>query len=90
VRAQQGRRVVLAVHAPDEVLHVTPGARVQAGRRLIEQQQRRRGEQRARQRDLLLHAAREASIGAPARSTGKPTESRICGTSRRVCRGPRP
>jgi hypothetical protein len=27
-----------------------------------------------------------SSIGAPGRSTEKPTESRICGTSRRVCR----
>jgi hypothetical protein len=46
-------------HLADEVLHLELGPRVEARRRLVEQEQRRRGQQRARQRHLLLHPARQ-------------------------------
>src|SRR4029453_16321736 len=59
VRAEQDGRVMLGAHLADELLHLLLGARVEAGRRLVQQQQDRRGQQRARERDLLLHAAGE-------------------------------
>ena len=48
-----------APHLADELLHLELRARVEARRRLVEQEQHRRGQQRPRERDLLLHAARE-------------------------------
>jgi hypothetical protein len=59
VGAQQDRRVVRGAHLGDQLLDLALGAGVKAGRRLVEQQQRRRGEQRAGERDLLLHAPAE-------------------------------
>ena len=57
VGAEQDRRVVRRPDLADELLHLELRARVEARRRLVEQEQDRRGEQRARERDLLLHAA---------------------------------
>ena len=59
VRAEQNGRVVRRPDLADELLHLELRARVEPGRRLVEQEQHRRGEQRARERDLLLRPARE-------------------------------
>src|SRR4029450_5900633 len=59
VRTEQDRRVVFGAHLADELLHLLLRARVEPGGRLVQQQQDRRGQQRAGQRDLLLHAAGE-------------------------------
>jgi hypothetical protein len=59
VGAQQDRRVVNGAQGGDEALNLALGARVKARRRLVEQQQGRRGEQCAGERDLLLHPAAE-------------------------------
>ena len=45
--------------SPDELLHLELRARVEPRRRLVEQQQDGRGQQRPREGDLLLHAARQ-------------------------------
>ena len=67
-------------HLADEVLHLELRARVEARRRLVEQQQDRRGQQRPRERDLLLGPAREVLHRVRrAATTGKPTRSRISG-----------
>ena len=52
----------IAPHLADEVLNLELGAWVEPGRRLVEQEQHRRGQQRPRERDLLLHAR---ARGAP-------------------------
>ena len=57
VRAQQHGGVVLGSHLPDELLHLLLRARVEARRRLVEQEQDRGRQQRAGERHLLLHAA---------------------------------
>ena len=49
----------VGAHLADELLHLELRARVEARRRLVEQEQDRRGQQRAGERDLLLHAAGE-------------------------------
>ena len=56
-------------HLADELLHLELRARVEPRRRLVEQEQHRRGEERPRERDLLLHAAREVlhRLAAPVR-----------------------
>src|SRR3954466_5513368 len=59
MRAEQDRRVVPLADLADEVLHLLLRARVEARRRLVEEQQHGRGEERPRERDLLLHPARE-------------------------------
>src|SRR5581483_2783726 len=59
VRAQQDRRVVPLADLADERLHLLLRPWVEARRRLVQQEQNRRGEQRACERDLLLHAARQ-------------------------------
>src|SRR6266480_5637070 len=59
VRAEQDRRVVGRPHVANEVLHLELRARIEPGRRLVEQEQDRGGEQSARERDLLLHSSRQ-------------------------------
>ena len=59
VGAEQDRRVVLLADRADELLHLELRARVEAGRRLVEQEQDGRREERAGERDLLLHPARQ-------------------------------
>src|SRR5439155_4299950 len=49
VRAEQDRRVVERAHLADEVLHLELRARVEARRRLVEQEQHRRGEEGTRE-----------------------------------------
>ncbi len=59
------------------------------GRRLVEQEQDRRGEQRARERDLLLHPARQvlhrlaAPVGAGSRPSRGSRDRRCASTTRR-------
>src|SRR3712207_4241221 len=55
VGAQQDRRVVLLLYTLDKDLHVLLAARVEAGRRLVEEHQDGAREERPRQGDLLLH-----------------------------------
>ena len=59
VRREQDRRVVLVTQIADECLHLSLAPDVEAGRGLVEEQQHRRRQKRASDRDLLLHAARE-------------------------------
>src|SRR3989442_15952740 len=59
MRRQQDRVVVLITEIADEGLHLPLAADVEARRRLVEQEQHRRGEECARDRHLLLHPARE-------------------------------
>jgi hypothetical protein len=59
VGAEQNRRVVRLAHLLDELLHLELRARVEPGRRLVEQQEDGRRQQRPRERDLLLHPAGE-------------------------------
>ena len=59
VRRQQDRRVVLVAQIPNEGLDLALAADIQTGRRLVEQQKHRRGQERSRDRDLLLHPARQ-------------------------------
>jgi hypothetical protein len=59
VRAEQDRGVVRLPHLAHELLHLELRARIEARRRLVEQQQHRRREERPRERNLLLHPARE-------------------------------
>jgi hypothetical protein len=59
VGAQEDGRVVRAADLADEVLHLELGARIEPGRRLVEEQEDGRRQERTRERDLLLHAARE-------------------------------
>src|SRR3712207_3578127 len=54
---QEDRGVVRIPDAPDEGLHVLLAARVEAGRRLVEEHQDRAREERPRQSNLLLHPA---------------------------------
>ena len=49
--------LVLIAQIEDETLHVFLGTRIEAGCRLVEQEQDGRGEQRPRDRHLLLHPA---------------------------------
>src|SRR5581483_5911643 len=60
VRAEQDRGVVPRADLADELLHLLLRARVEARRRLVEEEQHGRGEQGPRERDLLLHPARQA------------------------------
>ena len=55
--AEQDRRVVALAHRSDERLHLELAAGVKAGGRLVQQQQHGCRQQRAGERDLLLHAA---------------------------------
>src|SRR5262245_65916846 len=48
VRTEQDRRVVYVSDLPDELLDLELGARVEPGRRLVEQEQYGRGQQGAR------------------------------------------
>ena len=57
VRRQHDRGVVRVAHLLDEGLHVELRPRVETRRRLVQQQHRRAGQQRSRDRDLLLHPA---------------------------------
>ena len=84
VRAEQDGRVVLGAHLADELLHLLLRARVEAGGRLVEQEQDRRGQEGARERDLLLHPARQVLHRLAAAVVGKPTRSRISGIWSRV------
>ena len=59
VRREQDRRVVLVAKVSHEGLYLALAADVETGRRLIEEEQRWRGEERPRDRDFLLHAAGE-------------------------------
>ena len=71
----------------DEVLDLALGARVEARRRLVEQQQRRRGQQRARERDLLLHARARGPPSARRRARpGSRRRARISGIAPRASR----
>ena len=65
VRAEQDRRVVRLADLADELLHLELRARVEARRRLVEQKENRRRQQRASERDLLLHPSRQRSPSAP-------------------------
>ena len=56
----------------DELLHLELGARVEPGRRLVEEQEHGRREERARERDLLLHPARELLHRLAAPLDGEP------------------
>ena len=60
----------------DEVLHLELRARVEARRRLVEQEQDRLRQERACERDLLLHAAGEVlhRLAAPIRREADPLE----------------
>jgi hypothetical protein len=59
VRRQQDGRVVLVAKITHERLHLTLAADVQTRCRLVEEQQGRSGQERARDRYLLLHSTRE-------------------------------
>src|SRR5439155_17786482 len=59
VRRQQDGGVVLGAQLAHERLHLAFAADVESGGGLVEQQQRRGGEEGPRDRDLLLHAARQ-------------------------------
>ncbi|OLC09922.1 MAG: hypothetical protein AUH39_03380 [Chloroflexi bacterium 13_1_40CM_67_9] len=59
VRRQDDRRVVLVAQIADERLNLPLAPNVKASGGLVEEQQHRRREERARDRDLLLHSARE-------------------------------
>src|SRR5947208_3246256 len=74
--AEQDRRVVARPDLADELLHLELRARVEAGRRLVEQQDDRGREQGPRESDLLLHASREAlhRLVAPVRRESHPPE----------------
>jgi hypothetical protein len=63
-------------HLADELLHLELRARVEAGGRLVEEQEDGRGQERARERDLLLHPAREVlhRLAAPVRREADPLE----------------
>jgi hypothetical protein len=76
VRAEEDRRVVQSAHLADEVLHLELRAGVEARRRLVEQEEHRRGEERPREGDLLLHPAREVlhRLAAPVRREADPLE----------------
>src|SRR5207253_815847 len=63
VRRQQDRGVVLVTQIADEGLDLPLAPDVEAGRRLVEEQQHRRREKGARDRDLLLHTAGELLQG---------------------------
>ena len=59
VADEQHRRVELGLQARDQVEHLRLDGRVEPGRRLVEDQQRRVLGERHRDHDALLHAARE-------------------------------
>ena len=63
-------------HLSDELLHLELRARVEPGRRLVEQEQHGRGQQRARERNLLLHPAGEVlhRLAAPVGREADPPE----------------
>ena len=91
VRAEQDGRVVLGAHLADELLHLLLRARVETRGRLVQQQQDRRGQQGARERDLLLHAARQALHRVAAAVVGEtdPLEDLrdlVTRVARRACR----
>ena len=67
VGAEEDRRLVRLPDLADELLHLELRARVEACRRLVEEQKHWRRQQRARERDLLLHAARQVlhRLGPP-------------------------
>ena len=56
VRREHDRRVVAVAQVLDEGLHVELRSRVEARRRLVEEQQGRARQQGPRDGDLLLHA----------------------------------
>ena len=74
---QQDRGVVRVAQFADEDLHVLLRARIEAGRRLVQQQQDRRGQERARDGDFLLHAARHVLQRLAMRSALMPSRARI-------------
>src|SRR2546430_3643700 len=59
VRRQHDRRIVLVSQVADESLDLPLAAYVEPGRRLVEGVQHRRGLELSRDRDLLLHPARQ-------------------------------
>ena len=59
VADEQQRRVELGAQRRDQVEHLGLDGRVERGRRLVEDQQRRLGGERHRDHDALEHAARE-------------------------------
>ena len=63
VRAEQDRRVVRLPDLADEVLDLELRARVEPGRGLVEEQEDRLRQERAGERDLLLHAPRQVLHG---------------------------
>ena len=79
--------------AGDEVEHLRLDGRVEAGRRLVEDQQRRVVRQRHRDHDALLHAARElVGVAAHDRDPGRrsgPASSISRARSRLASRRPR-
>ena len=77
VRAEQDRRVVRGPHLADELLHLELRARVEPGRRLVEQQQHGRG--RA--------APGRARPSAACRATGSPSARRAASAGSRPARG---
>src|SRR5664279_1823142 len=76
VGRQHDRGVVIGAELFDERLDIELRARVQAGGRLVEEQQGRRCQQGSRDRDLLLHTPAhllDRSIGTPLRDS-QPSE----------------
>ena len=59
VRAEKDGRVVRVADLADELLHLELRARVEPRRGLVEQEDDRRGQEGARERDLLLHPSGE-------------------------------
>ena len=84
VRGQQDGGVVRIAQLADEDLHVLLGARIEAGGRLVEQQQNRRGQEGARDGDFLLHAARHVLQRLRMRSCLMPRRVRISRISGRA------
>jgi hypothetical protein len=90
VRAEEDRRVVLGSNPADELLHLELRPRIEAGRRLVEQEQDRRGQERPREGDLLLHPARQVlhRLAAPIRREADPAEDLGHGRARLARRHP--
>ena len=78
VRSEKDRRVVLVPQIADERLHLPFAADVETRRRLVEEQQHRRGQESARDGDLLLHPARELleRLVQPALRDAEPAQDR--------------
>ena len=85
VRAEQDRGVVRAADLADEVLHLELRARVEARRRLVQEQDSTGEVSSARASATFCCMPRERfSIDSPRRSDGKPTRPRISGMRSRV------